>query len=141
MSRTPAIPMDNPFHGSFEAEGAVYQYHAVIVGTDDHQVKEMTTGGAADGTFIEGVAQHDALDEESVNVVYAGITWGYASGAVTRDGPLAAIYSGTTASNGRFITATNVPAGMMLAGIALEDAAAGEKFKLFLLRTIPNITT
>lgn len=137
MARTPAIPMDNPFHGSFEAEGAVYQYHAVIAGSDDHQVTEMdSAGGAADGLAISGVAQHDALDEESVKVVYFGITWGYASGVVERDNPVAAIQSDTASINGRFIVATAVPDGMMLSGIALEDAAAGEKFKLFLLRNI-----
>jgi len=135
-SRTPAIPMDNPFHGSFEAEGAVYQYHAVIAGSDDHQVKEMTVGGAADGTKIAGAAQADALDEESVKVVFAGPTWGYASGVVSRDDPLAAMYNAAAGLNGRFIVATAVPNNTMLSGIALEDAAAGEKFKLFLIRNI-----
>lgn len=136
MSRTPAIPMDNPFHASFEAEGAVYQYHALIVGSDDHQVKEMTGGGEGDGTLIAGVAQHDALDEESVKVVYFGITWGYALEDIVRDAPLAADHDATASSNGRFVTATAVADGKMLAGIALEDADAGEKFKLFLLRNI-----
>jgi len=134
-SKTPAIPMDNPFHASFEAEGAVYQYHAVIEGTDDHQVKELIAGAtAASGTKIAGVAQADALDEESVKVVHHGTTWGYAWADITRDDPIAAFFN--AADNGRFIVATNVPNNMMLSGIALEDAAAGEKFKLFLIRNI-----
>jgi len=137
MARTPAIPMDNPFHGSYEAEGAVYEYHAVIPGSDDHQVKEMTAGGAGDGTIIEGVVQDDANDEESVKVVYFGPTWGYANAAIIRNARLEAIFSATAINNGRFQTiAAGSYTGKMVAGIALEDAVELAKFKIFLTREI-----
>ena len=107
MPRTPAIPMDNPFHGSYECEensdgNSILEYHAVIPGSDDHQVKEMEAGAGGDGTIIEGVAQHDALDTESVKVVIFGTTWAYNIGGVTRNDRVEAIYNATHANNGRF---------------------------------------
>ena len=134
MARTPAISMDNPFMGSFEAEGAVYQYHAVIAGTDDHQVKEMTAGAAADGTPIVGVAQEDQNDGHAVKVVYFGPTWAYAASAVTRLQALAAIYSATVAENGRFAprTAADHAHDEQVPAIALEDALTGVQFKMLL---------
>jgi len=137
MARTPAIPMANPFVGSFETEADILAYHAVIAGTDDHQVTAMTTGSSGDGTVIAGVAQHDADDGEWVSVAYFGVTWAYAEGAITRDDPVEAIYSATAADNGKFSTCSGAyTTGKMIAGIALEDAADGEKFKLFLTRHI-----
>jgi len=135
MARTPAIPMETPYKGSFEAEGDILQYHAVIAGTDDHQVKELERGESGDGVNIEGVAQEDALDGNSVPVVHFGITWAFASGAITRGDEVEAIYSATAAENGRFKTISGAyGAGKMISGIALEDAEDGAKFKLFLHR-------
>jgi hypothetical protein len=134
MAKTPSISMEGAFGGSFEAEGSVYQYHAVIAGSDDHQIKEMTTGAAGEGTPIAGVAQYDALTTESVKVVYFGPTWGYAAASITRLNALAAIYSATAAENGRFAPRTdgNHDADEQVPAIALEDAASGERFKLLL---------
>ena len=139
MARTPSIPMDNPFRGSFEAEGSVLQYLAVIPGSDDHQVDLVPNTGydAGDGGIISGIPQDDALDGEWVPVVYFGTTWAVAQAAVTRDDPLEAIYSATVAENGRMKTMAGVyPAGDMVSAIALEDAATGERFKIFLIRHI-----
>jgi len=137
MARTPAIPMANPFEGSFETEADILQYLAVIPGTDDHQVTAMTTGSSGDGTVISGIAQFDALDGEWVAVRYFGPSWAYADGAITRDNAVEAIYSATAANNGRMKAISGVyTAGKMIAGIALEDAADGEKFKVFLTRHI-----
>ena len=144
MPRTPAIPMDNPFHGSYECElsagdsFSILQYHAVIPGSDDHQVKELGAGASGDGVDIEGVAQHDALEGESVKVVYFGITWAYNIDGVTRNDLVEAIYDNTSHStNGRFKTITGASySTKMISGIALEDAVTLAKFKLFLTRAI-----
>ena len=137
MARTPAIPMANPFEASFEVESDCLQYLAVIPGSDDHQVDVMSTGSSGDGTTISGIAQHDALADEWVRVCYFGVTFAYASGAVTRDDPLEAIYSATAADNGKLKTTSGAyTAGEMIAGIALEDAADGEVFKVFLTRHV-----
>ena len=134
MARTPAISMDNPFTANYFAEGDVYQYHAVIAGTYDHQVKEMTAGAAGDGTPIVGIAQEDQNDGHAVNVLYFGPSWGYAAAAVTRLNALAAIYSATVAENGRFAprTAADHAHDEQVPAIALEDALTGVKFKLLL---------
>jgi len=141
MARTPAIPMDNPFRGNLEAEGSVYQYHTVIPGSDDHQVKPQAAGAVGDGTIIAGVAQYDQTNGHSVAMVYAGQTWGYAVGIVSRDNPLTAVYNATvdgTNPGGGFSNCTGqtLVAGKMIAGIALEDAADGERFKVFLTRHV-----
>ncbi len=139
MARTPSIPMDNPFRGSFEGEGSILQYLAVIPGTDDHQVALVANAGydAGDGGIISGIPQDDSLDGEWVPVVYFGQTWAVAQAAITRDDPVEAIYSATVAQNGRLQTMAGVyAAGTMISGIALEDAATGEIFKVFLIRHI-----
>ena len=138
MAITPAINMDNPFHGTFECEGDSLQYHAVIPGTDEYQVKEMTGGAVGDGTIIAGVLQDDQDDGEQGKVVYFGPTWAIAQGAITRDNVVTAIYSAIAAENGRFsfVDSNAIAAGKMLSGIALEDAEDGGVFKLFLDRRI-----
>ena len=134
MARTPAISMDNPFTASYEAEGDILQYHAVIAGTDDHQAKEMTAGAAGDGTPIIGIAQDDQDDGHAVKVLYFGPSWGIAASAVTRLQPLAAIFNATAATNGRFAPRTDVmhDPGEQVPAIALEDALTGVRFKLLL---------
>jgi len=147
MSRrvTPSIPLDNPFHGSYDCElnnndERIYQYHAVKPGTNDYQVHAMEAGDDAnDGTIIEGVAQEDALEGESVKVVLFGPTWAYCydGAGIARNALVEAIHDAADADNGWFQT---IGAGSytstMVAGIALEGCVAEAKFKLFLTRTI-----
>jgi len=139
--------MDNPFHGNYEAEisdtgvgdgFSILQYHAVIPGSDDHQVRELHVGASGDGVDIEGVAQRDALVGESVKVVLFGPTWAYNIDGVTRNDLVEAIYDNTThITNGRFKTiGAGSYTGKMISGIALEDAVTLAKFKLFLTRNI-----
>lgn len=137
MARTPAITLDSPFHGSYFAEDRVYQYHAVKPGTDDWQVKAMEVGDDADdGTVIEGVAQEDALEGESVKVVFFGPTWAYNTGGVARNQRVEAIYNATVTDNGWFAIANPATnwVNKMIAGYALEAAVTLAKFKLFLTR-------
>lgn len=142
MAKTPAIPMYNDNKGTFAVEGNSLQYHAVIPGTDDHQVKELTTGSSGDGIIISGVLQEDALDGENAPVIYKGPTWGFASGAIVRDNVVEAIYSATAAENGRFKAISGAyAAAKMLSGIALEDAVDGAKFKLDLTRHVQVATS
>jgi len=143
---TPAIPMYNPFAGNYEAEADVYQYHAVLPGTAENQVNAFAgTEKAGDGTIIAGVAQYDQLEDHTVGVVYFGVTWGYAIGAVTVNDPVEAIYNatvdGTNPGGGFAKIAGALAAGKMVAGIALETAADGEKFKVFLTRHVQVATS
>jgi hypothetical protein len=139
---TPALPMYNPFSGNYFAEADVYQYHAVLPGTAENQVNAFAgTEVTGDGTIIAGVAQYDQLTDHVVGVVYFGITWGYAIGAVTRNDMVEAVYNATvdgTNPGGGFQTVASgvLAAGTMVAGIALETAANLEKFKVFLTRHI-----
>ena len=137
MARTPAITLDSPFHGSYFAEGRIYQYRAVKPGTDDWQVKPMEVGDDADdGTIIEGVSQEDALDGESLKVVLFGPTWAYNTGGVARNQRVEAIYDATVTDNGWFAIANPATdwVNKMIAGYALEAAVTLAKFKLFLTR-------
>jgi len=136
MARTPAITLDSPFHGSYFAEGGILQYRAVKPGTDDWQVKPLVIGDVAtSGTIIEGVAQEDALDGESVKVVLFGPTWAYNSGGVARNQRVEAIYVGAT-TPGEFAAINPALSWVnkMIAGYAMEAAVTLAKFKLFLTR-------
>ena len=147
MSRrvTPAIAMDPQIHGSYECElnnndERIYQYHAVKPGTNDYQVHAMEAGDdSGDGTIVEGIAQEDALEHESVKVVLFGPTWAYCydGGAITRNQLLEAIHDAADADNGwvRPITGASYT-GKMITGMALEGCVALAKFKMIVTRMI-----
>ena len=133
MGRSPAIPVVG-IDGSFEAEGAIYQYMAVIPGTDDHQVAPIGAGiVVTDGPDIEGIAQEDANDTEAVAVRISGVSWAYNIGGVTRNDALCPVGNVTGNINGSMATAdpTVSYTGKMIAGRALEDAVTLAKFKMF----------
>jgi len=147
MSRraTPAIPLDNPFHGSYTVElnnndERVYQYHAVKPGSNDYQVHALEAGDDTTiGAIIEGVAQEDGLEGETVKVVLFGPTWAYCydGAGIIRNALVEAINAAVDSDNGWFQTITGASyTGKMIAGIALEGCVAKAKFKLFLTRTI-----
>ena len=144
-SRTPPIPMGNPFQGSFQLEdnndgdGTVLQYMAVKKGATDEMVQPLDAADVARGFNIEGIAQRDALVGEWLGVRFFGTTWAWASGDVVRDDPIDVIPGATAATNGmvrRIVAGTVLAAGQMVAGIALENGADGSLFKVFLTRQV-----
>ena len=151
-SRTPPIGMANPFQGSFQLEdnadldGTVLQYMAVKKGATDELVQPLAAADVARGFNIEGIAQQDALVGEWLGVRYFGTTWAWATNAadIVRDDPIDVIPGATPATNGmvrRILPATLIPAGQMIAGIALENGAAGTLFKVFLTRQVQVLMT
>ena len=149
-SRTPPIGMANPFQGSFQLEdnadldGTVLQYMAVKKGATDELVQPLAAADVARGFNIEGIAQQDALVGEWLGVRYFGTTWAWASGDVVRDDPIDVIPGATPGTNGmvrRILPATLIPAGQMIAGIALENGAANSLFKVFLTRQVQVLMT
>ena len=150
MSRraTPSIAMDSPFHGSFDCElndvdYRIYQYHGVKAGTNDYQVTAMDSGDAQNGGCVDfvGVAQEDALENESVKVVMFGPTWAYNTGGVARGARIECIYNATAANNGWFITANPATnwVNLMIHAVALETAVDLAKFKAFVIRHIVSL--
>jgi len=141
-SRTPPIPMANPFEGSFEVQvGAVLQYLAVRRGTSDEGVQPLPSAASAvsDGIEIEGVAQRDGNLGEWIGVRYFGTTWAIAAEAITRDDPLEAVSTVAAATNGRMgriLPAAILAPPKMIAGIALENANTNTIFKMFLTRHV-----
>ena len=133
MAITPAISVDNPFKASYLTEGNCLQYLAVQPGTGDHQIDLLdATYIAGSCRVITGIVQEDSIIGSAVRVVYFGTTWAYASGNITRDDLLEAVWSATAGQNGRLRTVTACPEGQMISGIALEDATDGTLFKAFL---------
>jgi len=133
MARTPSIELGQSFAGSFFAEGAIKQYMGVKKGSDDHQVKPLADSDTS-GTLIEGIAQFEADDGESVSVVLLGPSVARAKGSVTRGDLLECIYDAVADKNGNMKTITVLANGKMIAAIALEAAADGENFKVMLIR-------
>ena len=152
MSRraTPAIAMEPQFHGNYECElndvdYRIYQYHGVKAGTADFQVTAMDSGDAQNSGTItfQGVAQEDALENESVKVVMFGPTWAFNTGGVARDARLECIYNADATLNGWFITLNPATDWMdlMIHGYALETAPDLAKFKIFITREIAAHTS
>ena len=146
-SRTPSIPMANPFQGSFlletntDAVTTHFAYLAVKRGSLDERVQPLNAAEAdvERGVEMEGIMQYDANVGEWVAVRYFGVTWAWASENIVRDDPLDVISSAVAAQNGRMrriLPGTVIAAGGMIAGIALENGASGEKFKVFLTRQV-----
>ena len=154
-SRTPPIPMANPFEGSFEVESngdavtypSVLQYHVVKKGGTDELIMPLAAADCPEpatvpgprGFNIEGIAQFDALIGEWVGVRYFGVTWAWASENISRDAPIDAVSTAAAATNGRMRqidVGTVIAAGQMIAGIALENGAEDELFKVFLTRQV-----
>ena len=90
-SRTPPIPMGNPFQGSFQLEdneeglaatsATVLQYMAVKRGNTDEMVQPLVSTdcpNAETGFIIEGVIQRDSLEGEWSGVRFFGTTWAWA---------------------------------------------------------------
>lgn len=128
MARKPAIAAYPRCSGSFIAENAVLQYAAVIPGTDDHQIKVMTSGQTTAGEPVLGIVQNDANANDSVEVVFLGPSLVHAGTSVTVLNALGAVYNATAAKNGEVEAITTLANTYMIVGVALEDAADTEFF-------------